>query len=57
METAVPDVDRPLVVEAVDVEDTSEQATWVEPMEAADEASAEIIEFAPVGEMPAGACG
>ncbi|MET0683604.1 MAG: Hpt domain-containing protein [Casimicrobiaceae bacterium] len=55
IETAVPDVDRPLVVEAVDVEDTSEQATWVEPMEAADELSAEIIEFAPVGEMPAGA--
>jgi hypothetical protein len=44
-----------LVVEAVAVEEHSEQTAWVESMEEADEASAEIIEFAPVGELPASA--
>ena len=55
VEAAVPDVDRPLVVEAVDVEESSEQTAWAESMEEADEPSAEIIEFAPVGELPASA--
>ena len=50
-----PDVDRPLVVEAVDVEASLGETAWVESMEEADEPSAEIIEFAPVGELPASA--
>ena len=40
---------------SIEADATSEPVAWVEATRRADEAGAEIIEFAPVGEMPAGA--